>query len=163
MTLHKTQWYSPGPRWNAPRHTRPPGSRTPDDFPPCLLLEHGTCKAHCSLSKPTHKYLSREGQISNWWSTDPTPDDMWGKLIGITCEWRTALIESAARDAASSAQCRTHDTRGPGSLSLPPLQMSVSDRTLLQKKCAIETKHNKIARFVLFICIAGFDHNHFKM
>lgn len=80
---HRFYQYPPGPRRNAPRWTRPPGSRTPDDFPPFSLLEHGICKADCSLHTHTHARKKRWKIVSGswgtgWWSTDATPDGMWG-------------------------------------------------------------------------------------
>lgn len=38
---HRTCRYPPGLRRNARRWPRPPGSRNPDDFPPCSQLQHG--------------------------------------------------------------------------------------------------------------------------
>ena len=85
---HRFHQYPPGPRRNAPRWTRPPGSRTPDDFPPFSLLEHGICKADCSLHTHTRK---KRRKMCLWQLGSGLMvhrRDTWRhvRLIDITCE-----------------------------------------------------------------------------
>lgn len=98
-------WYPPGPRQNAHRWTRPPGSRIPDDFPPCSLLKHGICKADCSLHAPqkttntnAENYISQQvradGPRRNTWQHMRYPNryHLWAGL-----KTRAGLIDSCAR------------------------------------------------------------------
>lgn len=83
---HNNSPCSPGPPWIALRWTRPRGSRTPDDFPPCLLLTHSICKADCSLPKPPQKNIPDREEPGGR-SANKRDCTIWGNLIDITCEW----------------------------------------------------------------------------
>lgn len=123
---HNNSPCSPGPLWIALRWTRPRGSRTPDDFPPCLLLTHSICKADCSLPKPPQKNIPDREEPGGR-SANKRDCTIWGNLIDITCEWgawRAGLIDRRAHVSAvfllcggSSSQWRTYCTWGPW---LPP-------------------------------------------